>query len=105
MTEISDFYGLNIYTIAGEYVGRVVDVVLNMRLGTVSKFQLRALEPEKKDVSITEVFKNSLKIVPDEDELRPFQEGLLNVDYDKIKAIGDIILIDPKDLGKEEFPK
>ena len=105
MTEISDFYGLNIYTIAGEYVGRVVDVVLNMRLGTVSKFQLRALEPEKKDVSITEVFKNSFKIVPDEDELRPFQEGLLNVDYDKIKAIGDIILIDPKDLGKEEFPK
>ena len=105
MAEISDLYGLNIYTIAGEYVGRVVDVVLNMRLGTISKFQLKALELEGKDVSFTEVFKNSFKITPNDDELRPFQEGLLNVDYDKVKAIGDIMIIDPKDIGKEELQK
>ncbi|MDR2967844.1 MAG: PRC-barrel domain-containing protein [Methanobacteriaceae archaeon] len=102
MVEISNLYGLNIYTIAGEYVGRVSDVVLNMKLGTVSKFQLKALEPGKKDVSFKEVFKNSFKIVPDDDELRPLQEGLLNVDFDKVKAIGDIMLIDPQDFRKEE---
>ncbi|MCL2116279.1 MAG: PRC-barrel domain-containing protein [Methanobrevibacter sp.] len=105
MVEISNLFGLNIYTIGGEYVGKVSDVVLNMRLGTISKFQLKALEPEKKDVSVTDVLKSGLKIAADEDELRPFQEGLLSVDYDKVKAIGDIMLIDPKDFRKEEPQK
>ena len=107
MVEISNLFNLNIYTIAGEYVGGVSDVVLNMRLGTISKFQVTAIEQEKKDLSIRDALINTLKIVPDEDEdeLRPFQEGLLNVDYDKVKAIGDIMLIDPEDFGKKEPPK
>ena len=102
MVQISNLYELDTYTIAGDYVGRVSDVVLNMRLGTISKFQVKALEQEKKDVSLTEAFKNTLKLVPDDNELRPFQEGLLNVDYDEVKAIGDIMLIDPRVFGKQE---
>jgi len=105
MVQISNLYDLDIYTIAGEYVGRVSDVVLNMRLGTISKFQVKALEQEKKDVSLAEAFKNSLMMIPDDNELRPFKEGLLNVDYDKVKAIGDIMLIDPQDLGKQDPQK
>jgi len=106
MVEISNLYDLDIYTIAGEYVGRVSDVVLNMRLGTISKFQVMALEQEKKDLSIKDALINSIKIVPDDiDELRPFKEGLLNVDFDKVKAIGDIMLIDPQDLDQQKNKK
>ena len=102
MVEVSNLYDLDIYTIAGEYVGRVADVVLNMRLGTISKLQVMALEQEKKDVGIVDIMKNGLKIAPDDNELRVFQEGLLNVDYDNVMAIGDIMLIDPQDLGKQK---
>jgi sporulation protein YlmC with PRC-barrel domain len=105
MVEVSKLYDLDIYTIAGEYVGRVADVVLNMRLGTISKLQVMALEQEKKDVGLGQILINGLKIVPDDDEMRVFQEGLLNVDYDKVKAIGDIMLIDPQDFGKQKPQK
>lgn len=95
MVEVSNLYDLDIYTIAGQYVGRVADIVLNIRLGTISKLQVKALEPDNKDVGIRDIFKKGLQFVPEENEMRTFQEGVFNVDYDKVKAIGDIMLIDP----------
>ncbi|KZX16274.1 PRC-barrel domain protein [Methanobrevibacter cuticularis] len=96
MVEVSNLYDLDIYTVAGQYVGRVADVVLNIRLGTISKLQVRSLEPENKNVGFREIVKKGLQFVPEENEIRTFQEGLLNVDYDKVRAIGDIMLIDPQ---------
>lgn len=96
MVEVSNLYDLDIYTVAGQYVGRVADVVLNIRMGTISKLQVRALEPENKDVGIREIFRKGLQFVPEENEMRTFQEGVLNVDYDDVRAIGDIMLIDPE---------
>ena len=46
MVEVSRLRDLDIYTVQGKYVGRVEDVVLNIRLGTISKLVIRALEPE-----------------------------------------------------------
>lgn len=100
MVEVSNLYDLNIYTIAGQYVGRVVDVVLNIRMGTISKLQVKALEPENKNVGIRDIFRNGLQFVPEENEMRAFQEEVLNVDFDKVRAIGDIILIDPQDIQR-----
>ena len=100
MVEVSNLYDLNIYTIAGQYVGRVVDVVLNIRMGTISKLQVKALEPENKEVGLRQIFKNGLQFVPEENEMRSFQEGVLNIDFDKVRAIGDIMLIDPQDIGR-----
>jgi sporulation protein YlmC with PRC-barrel domain len=101
MVEVSNLYDLDIYTIAGQYVGRVVDVVLNIRMGTISKLQVRALEPENKNVGIRDIFRNGLQFVPEENEMRSFQEGVLNVDFDKVRAIGDIMLIDPQDIERQ----
>ena len=101
MVEVSNLYDLDIYTIAGQYVGRVVDVVLNMKIGTISKLQVKALEPENKNVGFREIFRNSLQFVPEENEMRAFQEGVLDVDFDKVRAIGDIILIDHQDIQKQ----
>ena len=47
MVEVSSLKELDIYTVTGHYVGRVADVILNIRLGTISKLQVRAIEPEK----------------------------------------------------------
>lgn len=101
MVEVSNLYDLDIYTIAGQYVGRVVDVVLNIRMGTISKLQVKALEPENKNVGFRELLKGAtMNFVPEENEMRAFQEGILNVDFDKVRAIGDIMLIDPQDIRK-----
>jgi len=100
MVEVSNLYDLDIYTIAGQYVGRVVDVVLNIRLGTISKLQVKAIEPENKSVGFRDILKTGLQFVPEENEMRAFQEGVLNVDYEKVRAIGDIMLIDPQDIRR-----
>jgi len=100
MVEVSNLYDLDIYTIAGQYVGRVVDVVLNIRMGTISKLQVKALEPENKNVGIRDIFTTGFKFVPEENEMRAFQEGVLNVDFEKVRAIGDIMLIDPQDIRR-----
>jgi sporulation protein YlmC with PRC-barrel domain len=101
MVEVTSLFDLDIYTIAGQYVGRVVDVVLNIRMGTISKLQVKALEPENKNVGIRDIFRNGLQFVPEENEMRAFQEGVLNVDFDKVRAIGDIMLIDPQDIERQ----
>ena len=102
MVEVSNLYDLNIYTIAGEYVGKVADVVLNMRLGTIAKLQIMALEQENKEFSIKEFIDIILQKSPDDTELKGFKEGLFNVDFDKVTAVGDIMLIDPQDLGEQK---
>lgn len=99
MVEVSSLYDLDIYTIAGQYVGQVADVVLNIKYGTISKLRVKALEPEKKNVGIRDIFTSGLRMVPEEENVNSYhQEGLLDVGYDKVKAIGDIMLIDPQDL-------
>ena len=37
---------------------------------------------------------------PEENEMRSFQNDLLTVDFDKVQAIGDIMLINPRDIKK-----
>ncbi|MCQ2964570.1 MAG: PRC-barrel domain-containing protein [archaeon] len=100
MVEISRLYDLDIYTLAGQYVGQVHDVVLNIRYGTISRLQVRAVEPEKKSVGLRDMFKSGLQFAPEEEPVRSFQEGLMNIDFDKVKAIGDIILINPQDIKR-----
>lgn len=94
MVEVSRLRDLDIYTVQGKYVGRVEDVILNIRLGTISKLVIRALEPEKnKQVGFRSLLRGSFQMVPEEDEMRSFSEGLLTISFDKVSAIGDIMLI------------
>lgn len=99
MVEVSNLRDLDIYTVHGKYVGRVEDVVLNIRLGTISKLVIRALEPQQeKQVGFRQIMKRGLQIVPEEDEMRSYQEGLLTIGFDKVTAIGDIMLINTPDV-------
>ena len=56
MVEVSKLRSLEIYTNTGHYVGRVEDVVLNIRLGTISKLQVRAIEQERKPAGFVNSF-------------------------------------------------
>ncbi|MBE6509030.1 MAG: hypothetical protein E7Z77_06385 [Methanobrevibacter sp.] len=101
MVEVSKLRSLDIYTNTGHYVGRVEDVILNIRLGTISKLQVRAIEHERKPAGVINSFLGSIRgEVPEENEMRSFQSDLLTVDFDKVQAIGDIMLINPRDMKK-----
>lgn len=104
MVEVSSLYDLDIYTLAGQYVGQVHDVVLNIRYGTISRLQVKALEPERPNAGIRDIFTRGFQFVPDEQEGRGFQEGLLTIEFDRVTAIGDIMLIDPHDLKRNKPP-
>lgn len=101
MVEVSSLKELDIYTVTGHYVGRVADVILNIRLGTISKLQVRAIEPEKKQVGFRDLMKRSFQVAPEEEhDVRSFKNDLLTIDFDKVQAIGDIMLINPRDMKK-----
>ncbi len=94
MVELSSLYGLDIYTIKGKYVGRVQDVVLNIKKGRVSNLKVKAMKMDKKTVGLKEVIKTSIRIVPETDEIKPLKEdGILDIAYDRVQAVGDILLI------------
>ena len=101
MVEVSKLRSLDIYTNTGHYVGRVEDVVLNIRLGTISKLQVRAIEQQPKPAGFVNSFLGSIRgEMPEENDMRSFQNDLLTVDFDKVQAIGDIMLINPRDIKK-----
>ncbi|ADP76848.1 PRC-barrel domain protein [Methanothermus fervidus DSM 2088] len=103
MIELSKLYGLDIYTSQGKYVGRVQDVVINLKKGKVSVIMANPRSPEKKTVGIKDVLKTSIKIVPDEKETYVNDNEIINIDYDRVKAVGDIIIISPSE--KTEKPR
>lgn len=101
MVEVSKLRSLDIYTNTGHYVGRVEDVILNIRLGTISKLQVRAIEQQPRSESISRSFIGMIRGDNlEETGMRSFQEDLLTVDFDKVQAIGDIMLINPRDMKK-----
>ena len=63
MVEVSTLYDLDIYTLAGQYVGQVHDVVLNIRYGTISRLQVKALEPERKSAGFRDIFRGGFQFV------------------------------------------
>ena len=101
MVEVSKLRSLDIYTNTGHYVGRVEDIVLNIRLGTISKLQVRAIEQQPKPAGFMNSFLGSIRgEMPEDNNMRSFQSDLLTVDFDKVQAIGDIMLINPRDIKK-----
>jgi sporulation protein YlmC with PRC-barrel domain len=98
MVDLSSLYNLDVYTTRGKYVGRVQDVVLNIKKGRVSVLKTRIMTPDKvKSVGIRDVIKTSMRFVPEVDEVRPLkEEGSIDIQYDRVQAVGDIILISPE---------
>lgn len=97
MVDLSSLYDLDVYTTRGKYVGRIQDVVLNIKKGRVSTLKAIAMNPDKKNVGIRDVIKTTINIVPERDEIRPLkEEGSIEIPYERVQAVGDILLISPE---------
>ena len=101
MVNLSTFYDLNIYNTEGKFIGRVNEVVLNIKKGRISFFKTKALTEDNRNVGLKDVFRNSLRLVPEEEDVNPIRtEGIIDIPYELVSAVGDIILVD-QDEKKE----
>jgi len=75
--ELSKMFGMDIYSIDAEYIGKAYDFVIDLGQGRVSKITLEPLRAKSKREA-AEILKKK------------------SISYDKVVAVKDIILIDPK---------
>ena len=60
-----------------------------------------AIEQERKPAGFMNSVLGSIRgDIPEEHNMRSFQSDLLTIDFDKVQAIGDIMLINPRDIKK-----
>lgn len=99
MVNLSTFYNLSIYNTEGKYIGKVNEVVLNIKKGRISFFKTKALTEDNRNVGLRDVLINSMRFAPEEDDMNQVRtEGILDIPYEIVTAVGDIIIIDQNKL-------
>lgn len=101
MVNLSTFYDLNIYNTEGKFIGRVNEVVLNIKKGRISFFKTKALTEDNRNVGLKDVFRNSLRLVPEEEDVNPIRtEGIIDIPYEVVTAVGDVILVNQEKFSQ-----
>ena len=95
MVNLSKFYNLNIYNTEGKFIGQVSEVVLNIKKGRISFFKAKALTEDTRNAGLSDVIRNSLRFAPEEEDVTKIKtKGMIDIPYDIVTAVGDIIIID-----------
>lgn len=94
MVNLSTFYNLSIYNTEGKYIGKIIEVVLNIKKGRISFFKTKALTEDTRNVGLKDVLRNSMRLLPEEDASPVRTEGIIDIPYEIVSAVGDIIIID-----------
>ena len=101
MVNLSTFYNLNIYNTEGKFIGKVSEVVLNIKKGRISFFKTKAITEDNRNAGLRDVIRNSMRLVPEEEEINPVRtEGIIDIPYELVTAVGDIILVDQNKLNQ-----
>lgn len=101
MVYLSKFYNLNIYNTEGKYIGKVNEVVLNIKKGRISFFKTKAISEDNRNAGLRDVIRNSMRFVPEEEEVNPVRtEGIIDIPYELVTAVDDIILVDQTRLNQ-----
>ncbi len=74
---LSELYGMEIYTLKAQHVGRVEDVILNLEEGEVMRLSLRTFRGAR---------------LPSDEVRRILTED--SISYDDVVEVGDIILVE-----------
>lgn len=83
--ELSKMFGMDIYSTDAEYVGKAYDFVIDLGEGKISKITLEPLKVRSKR-EVTEILKKK------------------SVSYEKVVAVKDMVLIDPKKTNNNANP-
>lgn len=101
MVNLSKFYELEVYSTEGEFIGQVKEVVLNIKKGRISFFKANKLVETNSTPGLTDVLRNSIGFNPEEDDAKKLKkQGVIDIPYDVVTAVGDIIIIDQEKLSQ-----
>ncbi|MCI5867242.1 MAG: PRC-barrel domain-containing protein [Methanosphaera sp.] len=104
MVHLTRFYNKKIYNTEGKYVGKVQEVVLNIKKGRISFFKTKAISEDNKNVGLRDVLRNSMRLIPDGDEeeeqTAAVTEEIVDIPYEIVSAVGDIIIIEQAKLNQ-----
>ena len=101
MVNLSKFYNLNIYNTEGKFIGKVNEVVLNIKKGRISFFKTKAISEDNRNAGLRDVIRNSMRFVPEEEDVNPVRtEGIIDIPYELVTAVDDIILVDQNRLNQ-----
>ena len=92
---LKNFQDKDIYAITGQYIGKVKDIILNLKTGEISKISIAketAIEKKDEEKNIFEKILESIE-VPEEPPRIYKSKDLVTVEFNKVIAIGDIIII------------
>ena len=100
MVNLSTFYDLNVYNTEGKFIGQISEVVLNIKKGRISFFKTKALKQDNNiNGGIIDMIKNTAKFIPDDENINEIRtEGIIDIPYELISAVGDIIIVDQNKL-------
>ncbi|MCD7781745.1 MAG: PRC-barrel domain-containing protein [Methanosphaera sp.] len=99
MVNLSVFYELNIYSTEGKFIGKVNEIVLNIKKGRISYLKTNTRQEDSRNVGLRDMFRNSMRIVPEEEEKTAVtKEVTIDIPYEVVTAVGDIILVDQQIL-------
>ncbi|RAP51440.1 MAG: photosystem reaction center subunit H [Methanosphaera sp. rholeuAM270] len=104
MVNLSKFYDLNVYNTEGKYIGKVNEVVLNIKKGRISFFKTKALTEDNRNAGLRDVIRNSMRLVPEEEDVNPVRtEGIIDIPYEIVIAVNDIIIVDQGKLAQYQM--
>lgn len=99
MVNLTTFYNRNIYNTEGKFIGQVNEIVLNIKKGRISFFKTKAINEENRSAGLRDVLRNSMRIMPEEETMNQVTaEGIIDIPYELVSAVGDIILVDQNKL-------
>lgn len=95
MVNLTSFYNTNIYNTEGKFIGQVSEVVLNIKKGRISFFKTKGITEDNRSAGLRDVIRNSMRIVPEEETMNQVTaEGIIDIPYEIVSAVGDIIIVD-----------
>ncbi len=101
MVNLSKFYDLSIYNTEGKYIGKVTDVVLNIKKGRISLFKTKALTENNRSIGIRDVLINSMRLQDDDNEKSVATvEKTTDIPFEAVAAVGDIVIVDQNKLAQ-----
>ncbi|MDO5826461.1 MAG: hypothetical protein BZ137_04630 [Methanosphaera sp. rholeuAM130] len=110
MVSLSKYNNLSIYNSEGNLVGRIEEVILNLKKGRISYF--KTIVQSQDDINdndndpLKTLFKNPLSFLQAEESNNPpVKENIVYIPYDVVTAVGDVMLIDQEKLTKHQLMK
>ncbi len=79
---VSNLYGMDIFTVSGRFVGKVQDVIIDLEKGEIIRISMESLSAVRSKEDARKILK---------------EKSIL---YKNVKSVGDVVIVDDNYLEK-----